>query len=199
MPDLGDRSARLLLPQTVTVGWASGDPDALSLVSRANVASRQHVPESIIPERGQVPENDSKSPGNKHGGVFHEDEARSHLAKYSCELAPQATSFAALDARALACARYVLAGESSGDEERVVMLPQPSEGGGAFGVVGAEGAHVVPDGHSGPAQGEDAAGEGLELDGADGLDAGEAVGEDASAGSGEEVQRVKGTVHGIVG
>jgi hypothetical protein len=56
---------------------------------------------------------------------------------------------------------------------------------------------VVPDGHSGPAQGEDSSGVVLELDGADGLDAGEAVGEDSSAGSGEEVQRVKGTVHGI--
>lgn len=79
------------------------------------------------------------------------------------------------------------------------MLPQPREGGGAFGVVGTEGPHVVPDGHPGPAEGEDAAGEGFELDGADGLDAGEAVGEDASAGSGEEVQRVKGTVHGMGG
>lgn len=46
----------------VGVPQSSGDPDSLALVSRSNVASGQHVPESIIPDRGQVPENESQSP-----------------------------------------------------------------------------------------------------------------------------------------
>ena len=183
----------------VTVGRASGDPDSLALVSRSNVASGQHVPESIIPARGQVPENESQSPGNKHGGVFHEDEAGSHFAKYSCELAPQAASFAVLDARSLACARNVLAREAAADSQLGAVFAHPGEGVGALGVVGAEGSHVVPDGESGEAAGEDAAGVGLDLDGDPGLDAGEQVGEDSPAGAGEEVDGVNGTIHGIGG
>ena len=165
-------------------------------MSRSNVASGQHVPESIIPARGQVPENESKSPGNKHGGVFHEDEAGSHFAKYSCELAPQAASFAASDALCLAvCARNVLAREAAADSQRGGVFAHPREGGGALGVVGAEGAHVVPDRESGEAAGEDAAGVGLDLDGDPGLDSDEQVGEDASSRAGEEVDGVKGTIH----
>ena len=61
-PDLGETPLRLLFPLIVTVGQASGDPDSLALVSRSNVRSGQHVPQSIIPDRGQVPENESQSP-----------------------------------------------------------------------------------------------------------------------------------------
>ena len=196
-PDLALAPLRLLFPQTVTVGQSSGDPDSLSLVSRSNVRSGQHVPESIIPERGQVPENNSKSPGNKHGGVFHEDEAGSYFAKYSCELAPQAASFAARDALSLARSRNVLAREAAADRQLLAMLAHPSEGIGAFGGALGEGANVVPDSHSGEAEGEDSAGVGLDLDGEDGARADENVGEQPSAGAGEEVAGVNGTIHGM--
>ena len=157
------------------------------------------MPESIIPERGQVPENNSKSPGNKQGGVFHEDEAGSYFAKYSCELAPQAASFAVLDARSLARSRNVLAREAAADRQLPAMLSHPSEGIGAFGGALGEGANVVPDSHSGEAEGEDAAGVGLDLDGEDGPDSVQEVGEEPSARAGEEVAGVNGTIHGIEG
>lgn len=140
-----------------------------------------------------------QSSRNKHWGIFHECVSRSYLAKDAGKLAPEARAFALGDALSLSGGGDVLAGEAAGDDEIPCVGAEPAEGGGTVWVVGAEGADVVPDGHSGPAQGEDSAGIVLELDGADGLDAGDAVGEDASAGSSEEMQRVKGTVHAIDG
>jgi hypothetical protein len=65
------------------------------------------------------------------------------------------------------------------------MGAEPSECVGAVWIVGAEGLHVVPDREAGEAEGEDACGERLDFDGADGSHSGEEVCEDAASGSGE--------------
>lgn len=140
-----------------------------------------------------------QSSRNKHWGIFHECVSRSYLAKDAGKLAPQSRALAIGNALSLSGSGDVLAGEAAGDDELPCVGAEPAEGGGTVWVVGAEGANVVPDGHSWPAQGEDAPRVFLELNGADGLDAGEAVGEDSSAGSGEKMQRVNGTVHAIDG
>ena len=175
-------------PCVVAVPQRSGNPDSLAKVSRADVSSGQHLPSSIIPERGQIPENDSQSAPNKEGGVFHEREAGSNLAEYSRELAPKAASLASFDAASLARARDVLARETARDNEVGSMLAHPAEGVGAVGIVGAEGLHVVPDWEAGEAVLEDALGIRLDFDGADGLHAGEDVGKQAAARSGEQMQ-----------
>ena len=167
-------------------------------MARSNVGSGQHAPDRIIPERGQVPENDSQPSPNKHGGVFHEDVAGSNFAKYSRELAPEAASLALLDALSLARRRNVLARETAGDDQLGGVLAHPRERGGGVGFVGAEAPHVVPDGEPGEAGSEDALGVALDLDGDTGLDAVQQVGEEPPAGAGEEVDGIKGTIHGMV-
>ena len=48
----------------------------------------QHSPARIIPQRGQVSENSSKPARSEDWGVFHEDEARSHLANDARHVRP---------------------------------------------------------------------------------------------------------------
>ena len=89
-------------------GHCPGDPDSLALVPGSHGGSRQHVPPSIKPDLGQVEQNSSQSEPNKVGGVFHEHEARSNLAKYSGKLPPQ-TGTLAVDSLLLSGRGNVLA------------------------------------------------------------------------------------------
>lgn len=70
------------------VGVGSNDPHSISEVRGADVMSSQHIPPRIIPERGQVTEDDSESPSSEHWAVLHEHERGSHLANDASELAP---------------------------------------------------------------------------------------------------------------
>ena len=54
--------------------------------------SAQHAPRRIIPHRGQVSENGSKSPASESWGVFHEDEAGLHLANDPGKFTPEAAA-----------------------------------------------------------------------------------------------------------
>jgi hypothetical protein len=55
-------------------------PESVALMRRSNVGSSQHCPSAVIPERGQVTEDNSKSSSNECWTVFHEDVFGSNLA-----------------------------------------------------------------------------------------------------------------------
>jgi hypothetical protein len=83
-------------------------------VRGADGGSRNTVPDSIIPERGQVSENGSH-PETKHAwDVLHDDEAGSYLANKSPVLSPQTRPFT-FKASALSSMAKVLAGEAPTD------------------------------------------------------------------------------------
>jgi hypothetical protein len=89
---------------TAFVLLASGvgnNPDAVAPVRGADGRSGYAVPDSVIPERGQLSEN-SSMPGTKEAWhVFHNCKAGSNLANKSGELRPQTRSFT-FDASSLA-------------------------------------------------------------------------------------------------
>jgi hypothetical protein len=72
--------------------------------------SAKHSPASIVPQRGQVSENTSQPSKSEHWGVFHDDEAWSHLANDSGHLAPKPAALP-VNARPFACNADVLAGK----------------------------------------------------------------------------------------
>ncbi len=150
------------------------NPDSFPLVRCAGMDSSEHSPRSIIPHLGQVSDHSSKPARSEHWGVFHEHEARSHLANDSGHLAPQAGACSVDSCTATGCAD-VLAREAARDDIHEAS-PRAS----------VEGSHVVPDREgvetsvvlSGR---EDAAGVVVELDGADGAPPEEFPAEDAAA------------------
>ena len=173
------------------VGVPTQHPDPFSDVRCAGIVRAQHAPFRIEPQRGQVAENTSKPSTNEHWGVFHEDEARSHLANDPSKLRPEAGSLA-VDACALSCGADVLAGEASGDE---VNTSPPG--------VAVKGAHVVPEREPGqdpvplPLE-EDSPRVFLQLDGAHWHMAEKESAEDSAPGSGEEVQFTKWNIQGCL-
>ena len=120
---------------------------------------------------------------NKHPGIFHEHEAGSNFAKDSGKFTPEPGALA-LEAAPGPGRGGVLARKPAGDDQLGGVLAQPGERVGGVGVVGAERPHVIPDREPRPSEGEDSAGELLELDGDDGLDSGDPVGEESAAGAG---------------
>jgi len=66
------------------------DPDPFSSMRRPDVASAQHIPARIEPERGQISENDAEPSSSEIWGVLHEHVARSNLANDASEVNPQA-------------------------------------------------------------------------------------------------------------
>jgi hypothetical protein len=59
------------------VGQMGDDPDAVAPVRGADGGSGHTVPDRIIPERGQAPENRSHSPTKQSWDVLHDDDAGS--------------------------------------------------------------------------------------------------------------------------
>jgi hypothetical protein len=94
------------------VGQVSDNPDSISLMRGSNVCRSEHSPFSIVPERGQVTEDDAEPANNESWRVFHEHETRSNLANDSRHFSPETRAFAA-DACALACGADVLTGETT--------------------------------------------------------------------------------------
>ena len=64
----------------VAVGVPSHKPEPVPLVRGTNIASSQHCPPAVIPERGQVTEDSPKSSSKEGWAVLHEDVAGSNLA-----------------------------------------------------------------------------------------------------------------------
>jgi hypothetical protein len=81
----------------------------------ANVGRSKHAPFRIVPERGQVSENDVESSISESWRVFHEHESRSNFANDSRHLSPEARAFAA-DSCALSCCADVLTREAARDD-----------------------------------------------------------------------------------
>jgi hypothetical protein len=65
-------------------------PEAVPLVERTDISSSQHCPSAVIPESGQVTEDDSEPPSNESWAVLHEDEAGSNLANDARHFRPEA-------------------------------------------------------------------------------------------------------------
>jgi hypothetical protein len=61
-------------------------------VRRSNVGSSQHCPFAVIPERGQITEDDSESSSNECLTVFHEDVSGSNLANDPRHVSPHSAA-----------------------------------------------------------------------------------------------------------
>jgi hypothetical protein len=97
------------------VGQVSKYPDSFPLVGRSGVASSKHTPLRIIPHRGQVSKDDSKSANSEHWRVFHEDVTGLNFANHSCHFSPQSAFFSA-DSGPFSGAGNVLTRESTRDD-----------------------------------------------------------------------------------
>ena len=105
MNDLLDRS------ESAAIG-VGNDPDTVSLVRGANVGSSHNSPSRVIPERGKVAKDPSKSSRNESCGVFHEREPWSYLANDPCHVSPQSASWS-IDPVSISSEADVLARETS--------------------------------------------------------------------------------------
>jgi hypothetical protein len=86
LPPLGPRSS---LARGVGHVWRPrDDEEPISTLRGADGGSWNAVPPRIVPERGQVSENGSKSASKESCDVLHDDEARSKLANDPCVFAP---------------------------------------------------------------------------------------------------------------
>jgi len=77
-----------------------------------NIASSQHSPATVIPERGQITEDSPKSSSKEGWAVLHEDVAGSNLANDPRHVPPHSAA-GSVDARSLAGDADVLAREAS--------------------------------------------------------------------------------------
>jgi hypothetical protein len=87
MPGLLNRSLRTLI---AAVGVPSHKPEAVALMRGADIGSSQHSPPAVIPERGQVTEDNSKSSSKESWTVFHERETWSNFANDPRHVGPHA-------------------------------------------------------------------------------------------------------------
>ena len=83
-----------LASDAVGVGKIPEDPNPVPSMWRFNVGRSEHAPLCIVPERGQITKDGSKSAKSKGWGVFHEHEARSYTANDSRHFSPQSRSLA---------------------------------------------------------------------------------------------------------
>jgi hypothetical protein len=78
-----------LLPRLSLAIGVGHKPQPVALVRRPNVGSSQHCPSAVIPERGQITNNDPKAAPRKGRAVLHEDVAGSNLANDAGHFSPQ--------------------------------------------------------------------------------------------------------------
>jgi hypothetical protein len=102
------------------------NPDALAVVRGPDVASAEHTPARIIPQRGQVTEHDIETPGNEDWAVFHEDVGGSNLANDAREVSPEPGAPPA-DAGAASGGTDVLAREPATDDVNRAAPGRPLE------------------------------------------------------------------------
>jgi hypothetical protein len=99
-------------PFQSSASGVGNNPDSLSLVRGANGGCSQNSPLRIEPQRGQVPENSSKSPRSEHWRVLHKHKSGAYFANHPGHVKPHSAS-GAVNARALACGADVLAWEAA--------------------------------------------------------------------------------------
>ena len=136
-------------PVSITAG-VGHDPEAVALVRRTNGGSGYAVPLSIVPERGQVPENDTEASPEKRGDILHEDVAGSNLANEAGVFDPEAT----------ALTREPFASASDGD---ILAGKSAANNVDCSDMLGLQLSNVAVDGNVGPMLGKDAARELLDL------------------------------------
>ncbi len=147
-------------------------PDPLTDLGQPAIDTEYRTPFRIVPERGKVPENDVEPSPKKRGNVLHDDVAGSKFANKTGVLPPKSRSLA-VDARAFAGERDILAGKSAANNVD------------CFNVCSFERAHVVENGNIGPVLRQHAARELFDLAKGDRLEAArafEAQREPANAG-----------------
>ena len=137
--------------QGAAIGVRSNGEDPVTAVRGADGSCRYAIPDRVVPERGQRPENFSpdgsvvESKDVRH--VLHEDVSGSKLANGSGHLSPQ-NGLGVSESLLLARAACALAGEAAGEEDGLLeAMPDVS--------------NIVKDSCSGPALGEDAAAPGV--------------------------------------
>jgi hypothetical protein len=107
-------------------------PEPVALVRRPDIGSSQHCPATVIPERGQVTEHDSKSSSNECWAVFHKDVAGSNLANDARHVLPHSAALSG-DACTPPRDRNVLAWKAA-NHDVSNSSPRPS----------VKGLHVIP-------------------------------------------------------
>lgn len=133
------------------------DPDAIPLLGSANGGSWYAVPLRIIPERGQVSENDAKPSTKQSCDVFHDDEPRSKFANEAGDFRPQPASLTR-NANLMSRVANVLAGKPTGNDIN------------RSDIGGANASHVVKTGHLRPMLKQDFARVRIDLAERDGLE-----------------------------
>jgi hypothetical protein len=88
------------------------NPKPVPLVVGANIGSSQHSPAAVIPERGQITEDNAEPPSKQSWTVFHEREARSNFANDARHVGPQAAALSG-DTCAFSGNADVLTGETA--------------------------------------------------------------------------------------
>jgi len=162
-------------------------PESVALVRRSNIGSSQHCPSAVIPERGQVTEDNSKSPSKESWTVFHEHESGSNFANDARHVGPHAGAFAA-DACALPGNADVLAGEAARNHVNN-SAPRSS----------VKGANVIPNREGREkavilSLGKNACGVGLPLNSADSAPSEQVPAENSSTGPGKERELSKSRI-----
>lgn len=152
------------------------NPEPITVMGGARVASPEDAPPRIIPQRGQVAEDDTEAPGNEGWTVFHEHVIGSNLANDASEVCPEPGALPA-DAAASPRGADVLAREPAADDVNRAA-PRPA----------VERLDVIPDRerfeHAVPLPGEeDTPCIGSNLNSADGAPAKEGASQDAAARS----------------
>jgi hypothetical protein len=117
------------------------NPHSVASVRRTNGACRYAVPDSIIPERGQVSENVSEPETKQPCDVFHDDEFWSYFANKTPVFTPQTRSLT-VKASAFSSVAEVLAGEPAADDVNFNSVSGQS--------VNCEGANVMINWNLGP-------------------------------------------------
>lgn len=95
--------------------WVGEEPNPVPYVRGADGSSGYTIPDSIIPERGQVSENSSHPETKQAWDVLHDESDGSNVANDARVFRPETRSLT-FKASALTSVANVLAGEAAADE-----------------------------------------------------------------------------------
>lgn len=104
----------MLRVRPFTVGEGN-NKHALAPVRGAKGGSGKHFPFRIIPERGQIPQDDLNPSGEQSAHVFDDDVPGTHFPDEPCVFEPQAAARPFLDSRMFSSLGYILTGEAAAE------------------------------------------------------------------------------------
>lgn len=173
------RSMPFLPPSDVGVG---NNPDPVAAMRGAQVGSRYAVPLRVIPDRGQVTQDDGESAASEDGDVLDNHEAGPKIANESGKMEPEAGP-RACNTSVLAGLAEVLAGEAAADD---IDGSVPSS---KLGCVQLR--DIVVAVNVGPMAGKNCPAVGVDFAEGDGAEAGALEAETEAADSAEEVEDIQ--------